>query len=173
MTLRNNSLVLGLAAVLGIAGRNFLSAQEAAPPPEQANPDSDQDSPQGTPPQPAPNPEESPEPASPANSEMPPEDAGDNFRTVITSFIANRSPKGYWPLKDKATGRIMRLKLVKVNAGNLRKLKSNNYAGSAVLKDVERGTLLKVEFGVDFSGAEWKVTGMRILTKSAPPKRKP
>ena len=165
-----------LSAALSLALCRRPAAQSQQENPGQPNPDSDQAAPQDNPPpsqedkpaEPASASEEKTEPAPAASAEMSQEDAVINFPTVVSSFISDRSPKGYWPLKDKATGQIMKLKLVKVDAEYLRQSGPNNFSGSAVLADIQRKTRLKVEFAVDFSGAEWKVTGMRILAKSTP-----
>lgn len=97
------------------------------------------------------------------------DDARSSVGTLIQSFIAQRSADGAWPLLDKRTKKLRRLRLVKVDEKKVRAAGKQIYAAPATLKDLDSTEQLQAVFKVDFSGSEWKVVGMRL---SQPAKRK-
>ncbi len=100
------------------------------------------------------------------------DDARLNFPTVIESFIAEHSPHGYWPLKQKTTGKVLKLKFKSILPKSVRQLKEGLYLGRAVLREVQADSPITADFTVDFSGSRWKVEGMRLVS-ATPPTRKP
>jgi len=90
------------------------------------------------------------------------DDARSNVTTLIQSFIAQRSADGAWPLVDKRTKKVRRLRLVKVDEKKVRSAGNQIYAAPATLKDIDSTEQLQAVFKVDFSGSEWKVVGMRL-----------
>jgi hypothetical protein len=93
-----------------------------------------------------------------------------NFATVVESFIAARSPKGYWPLKQKSADRILNLKHEKTLPKTVRKIAEGVYTGRVVLLEADEGFTIQAEFTVDLSGARWQVKRMRLV--GAPPPAK-
>ncbi|MBI3551040.1 MAG: hypothetical protein HY077_00860 [Elusimicrobia bacterium] len=110
--------------------------------------------------------------AEPAAGPMSLDDARTNFGTVIDAFISQRSPNGYWPLKDKATGQIKRLKLLAKDPKSLREEGGGgHYAGLVTLQDAETRERITAEFLVDFTGTEWKVERMKLVPRPKPKKK--
>jgi hypothetical protein len=97
------------------------------------------------------------------------DDARMNFATIVESFIAARSPKGYWPLKQKSADRVLRLKHEKTLPKTVRKIGEGLYTGRVVLLEADEGFAIQAEFTVDLSGARWQVKRMRLV--GAPPAR--
>lgn len=108
-----------------------------------------------------------------AGGSMSLDDARTNFGTVIDAFIAGHSRDGYWPLKDKATGLVRRLKVVSKEPKGITPDESGGgrYIGRITLKDANNGERLQAEFLVDFSGSEWKVKQMRLIPNPKPKKK--
>lgn len=135
------------------------AAQEQAPPPQESAGDTN------------PNPAPSEEPA--AGGAMSRDDARMNFGTVVDSFVAERSPEGYWPLRDKATGKVRRLKIAAKDPKSVVSGEgAGMFVGRVTLLDESSGERLKADFTVDFSGAEWKVKQMRLIPNSAGKKKR-
>jgi len=97
------------------------------------------------------------------------DDARTNFSTVVESFIASHSPDGYWPVRQKTTGKVLRLKFQSVSSKTVHEANEGHYRGLATLREVQTDTLVKAEFTVDFSGPRWDVLGMRLLSVKAAP----
>ncbi|MBI5240869.1 MAG: hypothetical protein HY926_10390 [Elusimicrobia bacterium] len=114
--------------------------------------------------------EASPEPIYAASMSI--DDARMNFATVVESFIAARSPKGYWPLKQKSSARVLHLRLEKVLPKTVRKAGGGNvYTGRAALWEVDEDFAVQADFTVDLGGRRWEVKSMRLV--STPPARVP
>jgi hypothetical protein len=122
--------------------------------------------------QPAPDSNPAPIEGQAAGGSMSLDDARMNFGTVVDSFVATRSPDGYWPLKDKTTGKVRHLKIVAKDPKSVEPGEGGGslFIGRVTLKDESSGERLKADFTVDFGGAEWKVTQMKLIP--APRKRK-
>jgi hypothetical protein len=87
-----------------------------------------------------------------------------NFESIVEAFVARRSANaGYWPLRDKKTGRLRHLKLVSVDAKRVRGAGRGRFSGPVLLRDEINRDALDAEFVVDMSGTEWKVVGMRLV----------
>lgn len=101
------------------------------------------------------------EPAAPLTLE----DVKANITTVIEAFFAKRSTDdGYFPLRDRQTKKLRRLKLVKVEERKTREDGDGLYSAPAVLSDeAADGARLKAVFTVNFKGAEWTVEKMRLV----------
>jgi len=101
------------------------------------------------------------------------EDARMNFGTVIDAFVAERTVNGYWPLKEKATGNVLHLKLVSKDTKSIKDAGGSRfYSGRVSLRDLVSGDTIKADFVVDFSGSEWKVKSMKITGKVSAKKKK-
>jgi hypothetical protein len=99
------------------------------------------------------------------------DDARTNFSTVVESFIASHSPDGYWPVRQKTTGKLLKLKFQSVAPASVHELKEGRYLGRALLREVQADSLVKADFTVDFSGPRWEVKGMRLISlKASAPK---
>jgi hypothetical protein len=98
-------------------------------------------------------------PVEAAPAPMTPEDAAENFKTVVESFVAKNSRAGAWEYEEK--GKITPLVLISVQAGGLRKSGSERYSGDASFRDAATKRARRLEFTVDFSGANWKVVRVR------------
>lgn len=115
----------------------------------------------------------------PSNSDSAPagpmtlDDARTNFSSIVDSFVAARSPNGFWPLKEKATGNVLHLVSVSSDPKTINPVDGSAgvYAGTVIFRDQNTGENVKTQFTVDLSGAEWKVKSMRILGKSVPKKK--
>jgi hypothetical protein len=99
------------------------------------------------------------------------DDARMNFPTMVESFVAERSSDGSWPLKQKSTGKTLKLKYESVLPKSIRKIKENRFTGRAVLREVEKDFPVKADFTIDFGGPKWMVVGMRLVS-ATPPARK-
>jgi hypothetical protein len=99
------------------------------------------------------------------------DDARLNFGTVVESFITERSPKGYWPLKQKTTNKILKLRLDAIEKKTVRRLTPGHFVGRATLSQVDDASPVKADFYVDFSGVNWKVEKMRLVPGRAPDKK--
>lgn len=95
------------------------------------------------------------------------DDARANVGTLITSFMSQRSPQGFMPLKDKSTKKTRHLKLIAVQEKKVKAAGGKKYNAPATLKDVSTGQTLDAVFTVDFTGPEWKVAGMRLMPPAA------
>jgi|GEM_PF-5096097 len=142
-------------------------AQQPAPPPniEGQSPDSS----------------DRPADATPADEEeqsssrpMTLDDARTNFSTIVESFVVEHSPDGYWPLRQKTTGKVLKLKFESILPKSVRDIKDGRFMGRAVLRGVAEDLTVKADFTVDFSGPQWKVEGMRLVsvTPAAPKTRR-
>jgi len=103
------------------------------------------------------------------------DDARMNFATIIESFVVERSPKGYWPFKQKSTGKVLKLTFAKTLPKSVHEVLGGHFAGRAVLREVEEGFTVQADFTVDFSGSRWKVERMRLVSITQParkPRRK-
>jgi hypothetical protein len=100
------------------------------------------------------------------------DDARMNFNTVVESFVSEHSPKGYWPLKQKSTGKVLKLRFEKIMPKSVHEVLGGHYAGRAVLREAEEDFTVQADFTVDFSGSRWKVERMRLVS-GAPAARTP
>ena len=100
--------------------------------------------------------------AAAATQEVALQDARLNFAGVVEGFIDERSPKGYWPLRDKVTGKIRRLKLLRIEEDSVNAVGKTRFNGTALLKDVRGGKLVSCVFTVDFAAPPWKVVRMTM-----------
>jgi len=110
-----------------------------------------------------------------AQNPMTIDDARLNFGTVVESFIAAHSPDGYWPLKQKTTGKVLKLKLDKIEDKTVRQVRPGHFKGRAVLREIDEKRLVKADFFVDFSGMKWnveKLSLVKIKSASAPKAKK-
>jgi hypothetical protein len=103
--------------------------------------------------------DDDPPPSEEKAAPMTAQDAGDNFKTVVESFIAKNSRAGAWEYKEK--GKTSPLVLLAVDSGAVRKTGKETYAGDATLRDAGTKRARRLEFTVDFSGANWKVVRVR------------
>ncbi|MCX5794546.1 MAG: hypothetical protein NTY77_03510 [Elusimicrobia bacterium] len=108
----------------------------------------------------------------PASRPMSLADARMNFATVVESFIAAHSPDGYWPLKQKSTGKALKLRFESILPDSVREIQDGRFMGRAVLRDVEANIPVKADFTVDFSGHQWQVESLSLVS-AAPRARKP
>lgn len=101
------------------------------------------------------------------------DDARVNFASVVESFVAARSPNGFWPLKEKTTGNVLHLVLIDKEPKKVDAVEGSvaRYTGQVLLRDQTTGDQVKASFTVDFSGSEWKVKSMKLLGKVAPNKK--
>jgi len=106
-------------------------------------------------------------PSAPAPTAMSLADARLNFGTVVESFIAARSRKGYWPLKQKSTGKTLRLKFVEVGPKTVREIQPGHFAARVLLHDLDKDQPIKADFYVDFSGRQWAVERLRLVPASS------
>jgi hypothetical protein len=105
--------------------------------------------------------DDAPEPADAKPAPMSADDAADNFKTVVESYISRHTRDGAWPYAEK--GRTARLTLVSVDSGSVRKTGADVYAGAATLRDARTRKTRRLEFTADFSGPTWKVVRVRPL----------
>jgi hypothetical protein len=91
-----------------------------------------------------------------------------NFATVVENFITARSPKGYWPLKQKSTGKVLKLKLVKVSEKTVHEVGHGRYVGRAILRQVDADLRHQADFFVNLAGEEWTVERLRLLPGATP-----
>lgn len=97
-------------------------------------------------------------------------DAAANAETVVSSFITDRSPKGYWPLREKKSGKLLRLKLESLDGKSVRQSRRPGFYTARAKMMEASGSPYECEFTIDFSGDRWAVTGMRLI--SPPAKKK-
>ena len=107
--------------------------------------------------------EDAPPPPNQETGEMRLEDARPNFQSILEAFIAARSRNGYWPLREKTTKQVLRLKLQSIDLKDLRQEEKSVFTAPALLLDVKNARRVPVEFSIDFSGTQWHVTRMRML----------
>lgn len=105
-----------------------------------------------------------------AGQEPPPppltlDEARMNAATVVQSFVARKSPQGYWPFREKGSGTLYKLKLVSIDEKKVKELSQGRYGVPALLEDAGAGTRLRMEFVVDLGESEWKVSGLRLRKK--------
>jgi hypothetical protein len=110
------------------------------------------------------NPETKPEPD--PVPELSLEDAAENFKTVVESFVLKKSVDGVWTYKDKKS--VARLALVSVDTSAVRAAGKGLYSGDAVTRDLRTKKLRRFLFKVDLSGTEWKVVSIRPSPPPAP-----
>ncbi len=89
-------------------------------------------------------------------------DARVNIVSIIEAFIAQRSPDGFWPLRDKKTRRLRHLKLLSIDQKNVQAVGGALYTAPALLKDSMSKETLAAQFTVDFTGPNWQVGRMRM-----------
>jgi len=88
------------------------------------------------------------------------------FRHRDRRLRRERTVNGYWPLKEKATGNVLHLKLVSKDTKSIKDAGGSRfYSGRVSLRDLVSGDTIKADFVVDFSGSEWKVKSMKITGK--------
>lgn len=87
------------------------------------------------------------------------EDAADDFKTVVESFVLKNSVDGVWSYKDKKTK--AHLTFVSVDAAGVRAAGKGLYTGDAVARDLRTKKLRHFQFKVDLSGTDWKVVSVR------------
>lgn len=104
------------------------------------------------------NPEGAPAPSKPISLA----DARVNIVSIIEAFIAQRSPHGFWPLRDKKTRRMRHLKLLAIDDRHVHADGGALYTAPASLKDTTSGATLAALFTVDFTGPNWQVVRMRM-----------
>lgn len=155
-----------LALALALAAPALAQDGEAAPPPDApAVEQPAQD--------PAPAPQEDAEPMPAPVQEGPAPamtlaDARINLPTVVHAFVEKRSREGVWPLRDKASGRLRKLRLLGLDAEKTKRAGEEGlFAAPGTLLDVETDERVPVVFTVDFSGTEWKVSRLRFVKKKA------
>lgn len=118
-------------------------------------------------------PQDSQGPDESASRTISPADAAANFETIVNSFITDRSAKGYWPLRDKKTGRLLKLKLESLDPKTVRSTgREGYYFARARLIDTVSGEPVDCEFTVDFTSDRWAVKGMRLLGSPLKPARR-
>ena len=119
--------------------------------------------------------EEPPAPKEEAAGPLSMEDARLNFASVVETFIGQRSPDGFWPLKDKVSGRKRRLKLESIDETKITTARTgaSHFTGPVILTDLADGNRpLRADFTVDLSGSQWKVVGMKLSQPAPSPERK-
>jgi hypothetical protein len=95
------------------------------------------------------------------------EDVRINIGAIVKTFVEQRSPDGFWPLKDKSSGQLRRLQLLAVAADKVKDEGKMRYSAPATLKDLEAEQTVRAVFIVSFRGPEWKVVGMKLLPPRA------
>lgn len=93
------------------------------------------------------------------------DDARGNMETLVRTFIGDHSRGGWWTLKDKKSGGLLRLKLESFEPDTIRPLKGSLVAGLAVLKEAGGGRRY-ADFQADF-GMLWSIRGMRLISEDA------
>lgn len=84
-------------------------------------------------------------------------DARVNFPTMIESFIASRSPKGYWSFKDPETGKTLKLKLSQVDKGSIAPSAKGSFRGKVTFQEGRTDRTIDLDFIVDFASDSWQV----------------
>jgi hypothetical protein len=153
---------LGPAAAQDEAASDDAPGTDAPPPPAPAGPPVPRDpaNPNAGPP-----PAASPEPGADHQDEGPEvsqADARANAATLIQSFLAKHSEGGAFPLRDKTTKKLRRLKLMKVDEKGVEPAGVARFTAPAWLKDEESGETLEASFLLDFASPDWKVVGLRL-----------
>jgi len=161
----------------GAKGKQRKSRQK--PPPEDAEPaesrsaeDREQNPQEGQYTESAPNREAQPPEFAPAEEPPRPEpprgpmtlhDARINLPTIVETYISQNSPDGHFTMKDKA-GKTWKLDLEAIYDKGVHKVPGRErFAACAMFR--EWGGLdrhVDVDFTVDFSGARWKVTEVKL-----------
>lgn len=99
------------------------------------------------------------------------DDVKANILTVVQSFVDKRTnDKGWFPLRDRETGMLRKLRLVSLDANKTTSDGGFLYSAPAVLSDEASNEKLRAIFTVDFQGAEWTVKKLRLIK---PPARAP
>jgi hypothetical protein len=92
------------------------------------------------------------------------DDARMNFGTVIDAFLAEKTQKGYWPLREKLTGKILHLQLVSKDPKTVADAGAGGkFTGTVNFVDLLTREKRKTEFTVDLSGSQWKVVSMHLF----------
>ena len=115
-------------------------------------------------------PQDGPRAGETGSAEISASDAEENFPTVVQIFIAKRSVDGLWKYPEK--GKTRRLKLLSVDADNLKNMGKNIYLGTAVFSDAN-GRRVKLPTSVDFSGSDWTVIAIGSAMSRGGPKAVP
>lgn len=101
---------------------------------------------------------------------MPLDALRENFGTVVENFITARSRDGYWPLKQKTTGKILKLKLETVKESSVREVEPGHVSGRVILIQADKSRI-EADFFVDFSASVWTVEKLRLLPAQAKAKK--
>ena len=91
-----------------------------------------------------------------------------NFRTVVENFITARSPDGYWPLRRKTTGKLLKLRLETIKESSVRENKPGHVSGRVILSQEGESRRIQADFFVDFTGDSWAVEKLRLLPDPLP-----
>lgn len=92
-------------------------------------------------------------------------EAKDNIETVISNYAAEKSPDGYWPVKQR-DGKSQRLKLKSVDMQSIQRADAEIFKAAAVFLDEGGRTRFYAEFDVDFGGADWHVARMKWIARA-------
>ena len=93
------------------------------------------------------------------------EEAQENVETIIQTHVAQKSPEGFWPVKQKGGGNL-RLKLKSIDAKNARRASGEVFKVTATFTDEASQKPFYGEFDIDFGGMIWKVTRSRWVTRA-------
>ncbi|MBI5245789.1 MAG: hypothetical protein HY923_01300 [Elusimicrobia bacterium] len=92
-------------------------------------------------------------------------EAQENVETIIQTYVAQKSPEGFWPVKQKGGGNL-RLKLKSIDAKNVRRTSGELFKVSATFTDEESRKPYYGEFDVDFGGMIWSVKRSGWVTRA-------
>lgn len=110
-----------------------------------------------------------------AQGHMSLEDARINFPTVVQAFVDKRSDAdGLWPLRDKETGKLRKLKLVSLASEKAKEDGDGLFSAPGVVADMaNNGEKLPVVFTCNFAGSEWRVEKLRFVKPKAAKRPQP
>lgn len=92
------------------------------------------------------------------------DDVKANIQTVVQSFVDKRTnDQGWFPLRDRATGMLRKLRVTKLDVEKTVDDGNGLYSVPAALSDQASGEKLRATFTVDFKGSEWAVTNLRLI----------
>jgi hypothetical protein len=85
------------------------------------------------------------------------DDARDNFGSIVEDYVSQNSPDGYFPLRQKGSGKTLKLRFKGLQPGSLKKVSAGHVAGVVAMTNAETRRLVMVDFFVDFSTPHWAV----------------
>ncbi|HAM36857.1 MAG TPA: hypothetical protein DEB40_10675 [Elusimicrobia bacterium] len=96
------------------------------------------------------------------------EDARVNFATVVETFIAKRSERGYWIFAQEKNGKALKLKLDSILEPTVHATGVGHYAGEVMLRELGSNRLIKADFQVDLASPQWQVEDISLRSEEKP-----